>query len=722
MSYIQLNQIKVANKLADFINQNVLPGLEMEPELFWSEFESILTKHIPENKALLMKRDEIQQQIDTWHQNNQYDENNLDSYKQFLIELGYLVEEGDDFDVEVKNVDREISTVAAPQLVVPINNARFAINAANARWGSLYDALYGTDMIANEGETSITAAYNEKRGAKVFEFCQQWLDDVLPLSNGSHTDVVEYNLDNNDKVSVSVKLADGTVTTLKDPEQFIGYSQDSTSVFLFIHNDLHFELHCDKKHPMGALHQAGLKDVVVEAAVTTIEDFEDSVAAVDVEDKILVYKNWLGLIKGTLCVEMKKSGKTLTRQLNSQRQYKDTDNKDFELPGKSLMLARNTGIHMKTDLVLTQDDEMVPEGIVDALVTVLISRHDLLTSTATGNSRAGSIYIVKPKMHGPDEVAFSCKVFSDIESAYGLAKNTVKIGIMDEERRTTVNLKECIRQAKDRVIFINTGFLDRTGDEIHTSMEAGPMLPKAEIKTARWMPAYEDWNVDIGLSCGLDGHAQIGKGMWAIPDRLKEMYDSKSVHPEAGANCAWVPSPTAATLHALHYHQIKVKQVQQSLKQRKRANVDFILSVPLLPEGRKLTPEEIQQELDNNAQGILGYVVKWIDMGIGCSKVPDIHDTGLMEDRATLRISSQHMANWLKHGLCNEQQVVDTFKKMALVVDQQNSGTPGYSNLAPSYDGVAYKAALELVLQGVQTANGYTEDLLQDFRRQAKSS
>ena len=721
MQYIQLKKIKVASPLVSFVNDKVLPGLSIKPDLFWQHFEEVIDRNATRNTALLGTRDEMQRQIDDWHHHHRYNGNDLTEYRQFLTSIGYLVEEGDDFKVSVVDVDREIAKVAAPQLVVPINNARFAINAANARWGSLFDALYGSDMIPDTGITAKKSGYNQKRGQQVFEFCQKWLDDVLPLNKGSHAQVVEYHLTRqNGNWSMELELSDGSVTSLKRPEQFTGYARDRALRVVFVHHELHFELVFNRDDPVGRFHPAGLKDIILEAAVTTIQDCEDSVAAVDIEDKIQVYSNWLGLITGSLSFEMSKAGKTFTRRLNPDRDYKDTQDKPFKLPGRSLMLLRNTGIHMMTDLVLTQHDIQLPEGIVDALISVLISMHDRTASAQFVNSANGSIYIVKPKMHGPQEVAFSCRVFSDIEQAYGLPQNTIKIGIMDEERRTTLNLKECIREARERVIFINTGFLDRTGDEIHTSMEAGPMLPKAEIKKARWIGAYENWNVDIGLLCGLDATGQIGKGMWAEPDRLGEMYKTKPAHPEAGASCAWVPSPTAATLHVLHYHAVNVKKVQQRLKQRARAQLDDILTIPLLPADRQLSPDEIQQELDNNAQGILGYVVKWIDMGIGCSKVPDIHDTGLMEDRATLRISSQHMANWLRHGLCSEQQLLTTFQRMAKVVDTQNRDTPDYRPMAADFQGLAFKAALDLVLEGAQSPNGYTEELLHRYRRQLK--
>ncbi|MDJ0833319.1 MAG: malate synthase G [Gammaproteobacteria bacterium] len=722
-AYVELAHIKVAEPLYAFINKQVLPGLTIEADAYWQMFDSIISNHHAQNMALLEQRDQIQQQIDDWHHQHAYDQDDLQAYKQFLRDIDYLLDEGPDFQVDVNHVDREIATVAGPQLVVPINNARYAINAANARWGSLYDALYGTDMIADAGDTARTAGYNEQRGEQVFEFCTQWLDQVLPLHNGSHADIVDYNHEMVLGVDRPVfKLANGQQLKLIDPEQFRGYRKGDDLVLLFSHHDLHFELQIDHRHPIGQHHPAGVKDIILEAAVTTIQDCEDSVTAVDVEDKLLVYRNWLELIKGSLSVDMSKGEKSFTRRLNPNREYYDPAGKSFELSGRSLMLVRNTGLHMQSELVLMADDSLAPEGLVDALVTILISMHDLGRKHTYSNSHAGSIYIVKPKMHGPQEVAFSCQVFADIEQAYGLPPNTVKIGIMDEERRTTVNLKECIRQARERVIFINTGFLDRTGDEIHTSMEAGAMLPKAEIKRARWIDAYENWNVDIGLACGLAGQGQIGKGMWAVPDQMRQMYDSKQAHPQAGANCAWVPSPTAATIHALHYHQVDVKQVQQQLAQRPRASIDDILSIPLLPQDRKLDAQEIQQELDNNAQGILGYVVKWIDMGIGCSKVPDIHDTGLMEDRATLRISSQHMANWLRQGLCDQQQVIDTFQRMAQIVDKQNAATPGYRKMAPEFDGIAFQAAVDLVLEGTLSANGYTEQLLHQRRRRLKQA
>ena len=721
MQYIHLNKLKVSHQLVNFVNHKILPGLNFTPEDYWEKFESILISHNTNNTSLLLRRDKLQSQIDDWFTHHNYSNKNFLNYKQYLIDIGYLLEEGDNFQISVSNVDEEISTIAAPQLVVPINKPRFAINAVNARWGSLFSALYGSDMIANEGVTARTTSYNVKRGEQVYKFCQRWLDETLPLTNGAHSNAIEYLIsEQHGKKLIDVKLSDGSVTSLKHPQQFCGYTQDEIQVLLFKQNDLYFELHIDRNKVDTDNQYAGIKDIILEAAVSTIIDCEDSVSAVDVEDKLQVYNNWFELVTGSIHFDMNKAGKQITRVLNPDRLYFDLWDKKIELNGRSLMLIRNTGLHMMSDMVLTPDNEKVAEGLVDALITILISMYDRLENRKITNSKQGSIYIVKPKLHGPEEVAFSCKLFQDIELAYGLPENTVKIGIMDEERRTTINLKECIRQAKHRVIFINTGFLDRTADEIHSSMLAGPMLPKAEIKTACWISAYEDWNVDIGLACGLDGMAQIGKGMWPEPDNLAGMYKSKIMHPQSGANCAWVPSPAAATIHALHYHKVNVKQKQQELKKRKRARIDDLLKLPLLPASRKLSKQDIQQELDNNTQGILGYVVKWIDMGIGCSKVPDINHIGLMEDRATLRISSQLLANWLHHGLCTEQQLVDTFKRMAQVVDQQNQNVEGYHNMAPEFNGLAFEAALTLVLQGVSVANGYTESVLHEYRCKAK--
>ncbi len=714
--YRKLTNLRVAKPFADFIEQQVLPGLPIEPETWWAQFETLLLKHAPRNRELLEQRDRLQRQIDDWHREYDWTDQNFDTYRQFLRDIGYLQPEPEDFELSVQGVDREIRDIAAPQLVVPINNARFAVNAVNARWGSLYDALYGSDAIPDEGETTRGKAYNPARGRAVFDWCSEWMDQALPLQQGSHSEVEEYAWQPADEAGhLVVQLRDGRETGFRDAE-FRGWREDSAKILLLEHHGLHVELHIDREHPVGQDHPAGLADIQLEAAVTVIQDGEDSVTAVDVEDKLLVYGNWLGLLRGELEVPMEKAGKAFVRRMNPPRRYRSANGDDFELPGCALMLLRNVGLHMETDLVLDADGREMPEGLVDALTTVLIAMHD-----RGRNSREGSIYIVKPKMHGPDEVAFTCQLFADIEDALGLSRNTVKIGVMDEERRTTVNLKACIHAARERVIFINTGFLDRTGDEIHTSMQAGPVLPKAEMKTAPWMLAYEDWNVDIGLACGLDRVGQIGKGMWAVPDAMRAMLEQKIAHPEAGASCAWVPSPTAAVLHATHYHRVDVRQRQQELRGQPRARLETLLQIPLLPPSRELTDEAIQQELDNNAQGILGYVVKWIDQGIGCSKVPDIHDTGLMEDRATLRISSQHIANWLEQGLCDAQLVVETFQRMAQVVDRQNRDNPGYRPMAPGYDGPAFRCALELVLKGVESPNGYTEAILRRYRLMAKA-
>jgi malate synthase len=617
--------------------------------------------------------------------------------------------------VSVSAVDREIAELAAPQLVVPIDNARFAVNAVNARWGSLYDALYGSDMIPDEGATARGEGYNPLRGQAVFDFCNRWMDETLPLRAGSHAGVVAYELrPRGPGRELVLRLADGRETAFADAE-FVGWRDDGQSVILLRHHGLHLELHIDRDHPVGRAHPAGLSDLVLEAAVTVIQDGEDSVSAVDVADKLTVYGNWLALIRGTLEVAVDKGGRRFTRRMNPPRRYRAPGGDAFELPGRALMLLRNVGLHMKTDLVLDADGNEMPEGLVDALATVLIALHD-----RGGNSREGSIYIVKPKLHGPEEVRFSCDVFAAIERGLGLEPNRIKIGVMDEERRTTLNLAACIHAARERVIFINTGFLDRTGDEIHTSMQAGPVLPKGEMKQAAWMQAYEEGNVEAGLACGLDRVGQIGKGMWAAPDAMRAMYEQKIAHPRAGASCAWVPSPTAAVLHALHYHQVDVAAIQQRLRGESRDRIESLLRIPLLAPSRELDEQTIRSELDNNAQGMLGYVVRWIDQGIGCSKVPDIHDTGLMEDRATLRISSQHIANWLEQGLCDAQQVIETFRRMAEVVDRQNAGDPDYRPMAPDFDGPAFRCAMELVFKGRESPNGYTEEILRRWRRLAR--
>ncbi len=714
--YHCLDQLRIALPLRRFIDEQVLPGLEINPQRWWPLFEQLLLEFTPRNRALLEQRDRLQRQLDDWHREHDWTDQNFDRYCRFLEEIGYLRPQPDPFEVTVAGVDAEIAELAAPQLVVPISNARFAVNAVNARWGSLYDALYGTDMIPDEGETARGADYNPARGQVVFDFCSRWLDQALPLAAGSHADAVAYELTDDAPKRLRVRLSDGRETGFADAELAGWREEGGLQVILLRHHGLHLELQIDREHPVGRSHPAGLADIVVEAAVTVIQDGEDSVAAVDVADKLQVYGNWLQLVQGRLQLEMEKNGRRFTRRMNPPREYRAPDGVPFTLPGRALMLLRNVGLHMDTDLVLDAEGREMPEGLVDALVTVLIALHD-----RGANSREGSIYIVKPKLHGPDEVAFTVALFEAIEQGLGLERNRIKIGVMDEERRTSLNLAACIHAARERVIFINTGFLDRTGDEIHSSMQAGPVLPKAEMKTATWMQAYEDGNVDAGLACALDRVGQIGKGMWAAPDSMRDMYEQKIAHPQAGASCAWVPSPTAAVLHALHYHRVDVRAVQQRLRDHPRARRESLLQIPLLPPSRELGDDEIRQELDNNAQGILGYVVKWIDQGIGCSKVPDIHDTGLMEDRATLRISSQHIANWLEQGLCDAQQVVETFRRMAEVVDRQNAGDPGYRPMAPDFDGPAFRCALELVFKGVESPNGYTEATLRRWRRAAKA-
>ena len=704
---IQRGDLQVSEELDKLISEKVCVNIDVEPEQFWNSFNEVVKEFTPRNRALLAEREELQTKIDNWHKENK--EFDKETYKSFLKEIGYWVDTNEDFEIETTNVDAEISTIAGAQLVVPVMNARFALNAANARWGSLYDALYGTDMISEDGGAERGGAYNPVRGDKVIEFSKNFMNENFPLSNGTYQEIAAFQIADG---NLEITLKDQTKVTLADNDKFVGYSGDveNPSGILMKNNNLHVEVQIDREDSVGKDDLAGIKDILVESAVTTIQDCEDSVAAVDGEDKATVYSNWLGLMQGNLEETFDKGGKTMTRKLNPDRDYSNPQGVGFTLPGRSTMLVRNVGHLMTTPAILDAEGNEIFEGIMDAMFTITIAKHDLLSNGTFKNSRTGSIYIVKPKLHGPKEVQLTCDLFAAVEKAVGLAPLTAKIGIMDEERRTTINLKECIKVAKDRVIFINTGFLDRTGDEIHTSMEAGPMIRKAQMKQEPWILAYEDWNVDKGLQTGFKGKAQIGKGMWAMPDEMLGMYENKTVHPEAGANCAWVPSPTAATLHALHYHQISVPSVQEDLQKRKEANMDEILEIPLLKE--ELSAEEIQAELDNNAQGILGYVVRWIDQGVGCSKVPDINNVGLMEDRATCRISSQHIANWLHHGLCDETQVLDTMKKMAVVVDDQNSGDPEYENMAPGYDGDAFQAACDLVLKGRVQPSGYTEPIL----------
>ncbi|MDC5386774.1 malate synthase G [Acinetobacter baumannii] len=712
---IQKGKLAIAKELYDFIENEALPGSGLDSETYWKNFEQVVVDLSPKNKALLAKRDELQAKIDEWHRNNKFE---LGAYKAFLTEIGYLLPEVEDFQITTENVDEEIALLAGPQLVVPVRNARYCLNAANARWGSLYDALYGFDVISEEGGAEKGKGYNPVRGAKVIEFAKNFLNEIFPLAQGSHADATKYAIEQNKLI---VTLKDGTKTGLAHEAQFVGFNGEEAnpSEVVLLSNGLHVIIEIDANSPIGQTDLAGVKDLTLEAAVTTIQDLEDSVAAVDAEEKVEGYRNWLGLMKGTLQESIEKNGKTIVRALNKDREIKNLIGGTTKLHGRSLMLLRNVG-HLMTNPAILVDGEEIFEGIMDALVTPLLSIADIRSENENKNSRKGSMYIVKPKMHGPEEVAFAVELFERAEQALGLPAKSLKIGIMDEERRTSVNLKNCIAAAKDRTIFINTGFMDRTGDEIHTSMEAAPVVRKEAVKTQKWIAAYENRNVAIGLKCGLQGKAQIGKGMWPKPDSMKDMLATKAAHPNAGASCAWVPSPTGAVLHAMHYHQVNVKARQDQLKAEEMLSLDDLLTPPFATD-TNWSAEEINNELENNCQGILGYVVRWVDLGVGCSKVPDINNVGLMEDRATLRISSQHVANWLRHGIVTREQVEEVLKRMAKIVDEQNANDPLYKPMAANFEtNIAFQAASDLIFKGCEQPSGYTEPLLHAARLKLK--
>ena len=713
MDTINKNNLKIRSSLYEFINNEVIPGTGIDPENFWTEFAKSVYELAPINRDLIKNREEIQKKIDTWHKNNSGKKFNKDEYVSYLKSIGYIVKEKEDFLINTTNVDDEIALIAGPQLVVPVDNARYALNAANARWGSLYDALYGTDVISGD----IDKTYNEIRGNKVIKYARELLNEISPLINTSWENISEIKIEDKDLILSE----DGVKNYLKNKEQFIGFrgGKNNPSSILLKKNNLHLDVIIDSESTIGKKDKANISDIIIESAISTIIDNEDSVAAVDAEDKIKCYRNWLGLMKGDLKTEMEKNGKKFVRKLNPNRRYFGKDGSQIELHGRALLLNRNVGHLMTNPSIILKDNSEIPEGIMDAFVSALCALHDFKIKN---NSRTNSVYIVKPKMHGPEEVEFTNKLFEKVEEVLGIDKYSIKVGIMDEERRTTVNLKECIRKVKNRIVFINTGFLDRTGDEMHTSFEAGPMIFKGEMKKSTWLKTYEDWNVDIGLSCGFSGKAQIGKGMWAMPDRMKDMMEQKIGHPNSGANCAWVPSPTAATLHATHYHKVDVFEKQKEIQKRKKASLAKILEVPIA-DRPNWSVEDINKELENNAQGILGYVVRWINHGVGCSKVPDINNIGLMEDRATLRISSQHMANWLHHNICSKDQIINVMKKMAIIVDQQNVGDKKYESMSKNFDkSIAFSAACDLVFKGREQPSGYTEPLLHQKRLEKKSS